>query len=41
MYETLIEPEGAVIKTIRVYYGKNSGGLEYGLFGLQFLDKAK
>ncbi len=40
MHESLIEPAGAVIKTIRVYYGTNAGGLEYGLFGLEFLDAA-
>jgi hypothetical protein len=40
MHESLIEPMGSVIKTIRVFYGANSGGLDYGLFGLEFLDKA-
>ena len=39
MHESLVEPTGAVIKTIRIFYGENSGGLEYGLFGLEFLDK--
>jgi len=40
MHESLIEPTGAVIKTIKVFYGTNSGGLDYGLFGLEFLDKS-
>ena len=40
MHESLIQPSGAVIKTIRMFYGENSGGLDYGLFGLEFLDKA-
>lgn len=39
MHESLIEPTGSVIKTIRIFYGKNTGGLEHGLFGLEFLDK--
>lgn len=38
MFERLIKPAGAVIKTIRVFYGENNG-LKYGLFGLEFLDK--
>ena len=37
MFETLITPVGAVIKTIKVFYGE-SNGLKFGLLGLQFFD---
>lgn len=38
MQETLIEPAGQVIKTIKVHYGEHNG-LSCGLFGVTFLNK--
>lgn len=40
MFETLIQPTGAVIKRICVYYTDRheKSGLKYGLYGLKFLD---